>query len=28
VGRVTSAIVNDGEPLLFSKGRFGAFDNS
>lgn len=28
VGRVTSAIVNTGEPLLFSKGRFGAFDNN
>jgi len=28
VGRVTGAIVNPGEPLLFSKGRFGAFDNS
>ena len=27
VGRVTGAIVNPGEPLLFSKGRFGAFED-
>ena len=27
VGRVAGAVVNPGEPLLFSKGRFGAFEN-
>jgi flavin reductase (DIM6/NTAB) family NADH-FMN oxidoreductase RutF len=27
VGRVTSAGFRDGDPLIFSQGRFGRFDN-